>query len=61
MAGGKLLCNTGGQLRALGCSGGVREGGGVCIHVADSCRCTVETNTALQSNYTPIFFKKAGE
>ena len=34
------------------------EGGDVHIHIADSLCCTAETNTTLQSNYTPkINFK----
>ena len=31
-----------------------QQGGGICIHIADSLCCTVEMNTTLQSNYTPI-------
>ena len=32
------------------------------MHTADSCCCTAETNTALQSNYTPMkFFLKIWE
>ena len=38
--------------------GEVPEGGDICIHIADLCCCTAETNTALQSNYTPFFKKK---
>ena len=34
------------------------EGGGVCMHMADSCCCIAETNTTLQSNYSPIKNKK---
>ena len=34
------------------------EGGGICMHMADSCCCTAETNTTLQSNYSPIKNKK---
>ena len=30
------------------------EGGDIGILIADSCRCTAETNTALENNYTPI-------
>ena len=30
------------------------EGGDICIHIADALCCTAETNTTLQSNYTPI-------
>ena len=26
----------------------------MCIHIADSLRCTAETNTTLESNYTPL-------
>ena len=36
----------------------VQEGGDICIHIADSLHCTEETNTTLQSNYTPIIKKK---
>ena len=32
----------------------VQKGGDVCICVADSFCCTVEAQTMLQSNYTPI-------
>lgn len=32
------------------------EGGDVCTHVADSLCCAAETNTPLQSNYTPVNF-----
>ena len=32
----------------------VQEGRDVCIPMADSCWCVVETNTTLQSNYPPI-------
>ena len=31
-----------------------QEGEDICIHIADSLYYTAETNTALQSNYTPI-------
>ena len=31
----------------------VQEGGGICIHIADSPPCTAETNITLQSNHTP--------
>ena len=30
------------------------RGRGICIHIADLLNCTAETNTTLQSNYTPI-------
>ena len=36
-----------------GAGGGIQEGGDTCILMADSHRCTAETNT-LQRNYTPI-------
>ena len=32
----------------------VKEGGDRCIHIADSLHCIAETNTTLESNYTPI-------
>ena len=37
-------------------SGGreVREGGDICIHIADSLCCTAETNTAWSKNYNTI-------
>ena len=31
-----------------------QEGGDICVHIADSYCCTTETNTTLQSNYSPI-------
>jgi len=31
-----------------------QEGGDTCIHMADTCHCTPETNTILSTNYTPI-------
>ena len=40
-----------------GWGGGGREAqevGDRCIHIADSLHCTAETNTPLESNYTPI-------
>ena len=36
----------------------VQEGGDICIHIADSLRCTAETNITLQSNYSPCKKKK---
>ena len=44
------------QMGGMGVRGGreVQEGGVISIHVADSLYCTAETNTTLQSNYTPI-------
>ena len=40
----------------IGGEGGteVQEGSKICVHMADSLHCTVETSTTLQSNYTPI-------
>ena len=35
----------------------VQKRGDICICIADSLCCTVETNTTLQSNYTPIKVK----
>ena len=32
----------------------IQKRGDICICIADSLCCTVETNTILQSNYTPI-------
>ena len=40
-----------------GVGGDVQEGGDICIHIADSGCCTAETNTTLQSNYTPIMIR----
>ena len=43
--------------RAVGWRRGGREaqqGEDICMHIADSLCCTVEMNTTLQSNYTPI-------
>lgn len=50
------------QLSALRGPGWVRwrgrkeaqEGGGTCMHTADSLPCAAETNTAVYSNYSPI-------
>ena len=36
----------------------MQEGGDISIHIADSLRCTAETNTMLQSNYTHIYIYK---
>ena len=36
----------------------VQERGDICMHTADSLHCTAETNTTLQSNYTPIKKKR---
>ena len=35
----------------------IQEGGNLCIHIANLLCCTAKTNTALQSNYIPIFFQ----
>ena len=62
-ASGKLLYAQGAQLGALwwprgvgrcGLVGEVQEEAGICIHIAGSLRCTVESNTMLKSNYTTI-------
>ena len=37
-----------------GLVGEVQEEAGICIHIAGSLRCTVESNTMLKSNYTTI-------
>ena len=37
-----------------GVEGEAQEGGDTCIIIADSHCCIAETNTALQSSYTPI-------
>lgn len=54
-----MLCN---DLEGWGegWEGGPRERGRVYIYIADSCLCTAETNTTLESNYfaIKIFFKK---
>ena len=31
----------------------IQKRGNICIYTADSLYCTVETNTTLESNYTP--------
>ena len=36
----------------------VQEGGDICTDVADSLCCAAETNTTLQSNYSPILKKR---
>ena len=36
----------------------IQKRGGICVHIADSLCCTVETNRTLYSNYTPIKIKK---
>ena len=46
-----VLCD---HLGGWDVGGGVWEGRDIGIHIADSLRCTAETNTTLQSNYTPI-------
>ena len=33
---------------------GGSRGRRLCIHIADSCCCTAENNTTLESNYPPI-------
>ena len=36
----------------------VQGGGDICIHMADSLCCIAETNTTLNSSYTPIQNKR---
>ena len=36
----------------------IKKWGDICIHRANSISCTVETNTTLAGNYTPINFLK---
>ena len=43
-----------GDLDVGGGDGASKEGGYMCIHVADSLHCTAETNATLESNYIPI-------
>jgi len=38
----------------MGWGGASKEGGYMCIHVADSLHCTAETDTTLESNSIPI-------
>ena len=53
MASGNLRYSTGSSARCSvmtqmgGMRGEVQEGGDICIHIADSLRCTAETNTTL--------------
>ena len=55
MASGNLLYSTGSpaqcsvvtQMDGMGGEREVQEGGDICMHIADSLRCTVETNTTL--------------
>ena len=50
----------------VGGEGDIQERKDICILMADSCFCVAETNTTLESNYTPVknkfkkinFFKK---
>ena len=35
----------------------IQKGEDICMHTADSLHCTAETNTTLQGNYFPFFFK----
>ena len=41
-----------------GVGGEAQDGGDACMHIADSCCCTAETNTTLTSNYTSKKGKK---
>ena len=42
-----LLCDDQMDGMGVGVGGGVPEGGGVCIHMADSLCCSAEANTTL--------------
>ena len=54
-AGSSAWCSVVTSRDGMGISGREGyEGGDICIHIADSLRCTAETNTALENNYTPI-------
>ena len=50
-----MLCD---DLEGWGVGQKVQERGDICVHAADSPHCTPETNTTLESNYTPIEKKK---
>ena len=63
IASGKLLHSTGSsaqgsvmtQMDRMGVGGKkAREGGDICIYIADSCCCTAETNIILKSNSKPV-------
>lgn len=64
LAGGDLLCGTASSAQRCddldGRNWGVMgaSGGRVCIHTADSCRCTVETNTTKKITLFFFFLKK---
>ena len=71
-AGGKLLYNTGSsaQCPVMTYRGGMgrvegewesQKGGDIYIHIADSLHGTVETNTTLKRNYTPVKQLKAND
>ena len=54
MSSNSVLCEN---LKGWDVEGGgeqVQERGDACIPMADSCWCTAENNTTLQSNYPPI-------
>lgn len=55
-ASGNLPCDAGSSLTTQrgGMGWEVQKGGDVCIPMADSRGCIVETNTILQSDYPPI-------
>ena len=50
-----ILCSTG---NSTGCGDPngkeIQKGGAICICMADSLCCTVDSNIILQTNYTPI-------
>ena len=64
VASGKVLYRTGGFVQCSvvtwrgGGGGEVPEGRDICIQIAGSLCYTAESNTTLQSNYTPIKKKK---
>ena len=61
---GNLLCDSGSSNLVLcdnlvgwdgvGVGSGVQEEGDICVPMADSFLCMTETNTILQSNFSPV-------
>jgi len=49
-----VLCDNLEGWDGVGSGREVEEKGNICIAMADSCLCMAETNTTLESNYTPI-------
>ena len=43
-----------GQMGVERCERVAQDGGDTCIHIVDLLHCTAETNTTLESNYSPI-------